>query len=362
MDGGMTVERAVELLEAQTKVWDHSFGYINTMAVQCAIELGIPDVIHKHPLTLGELVAALEIPPTKSSFLSRLMRMLVHLGYFIILEDEEEEKYGKGPLCDLLVKENPFNARSFLLTMNDPVMVEPWRHMSSWFRSNVSPTEQPPFSMANGGKKIYQVISEDPRFAQLFTDAVGRDSLLFSKALVVNCKASFEGFKSLVDVGGNTGITAMAIADAFSDIDCTTFDLPHVVSGLEPGTRHNFKFVGGDMFKEIPSADIVLLKWVLIDWGEESCLEILKQSKKAVTRGGGRGGKVMIIDHVLGHESWSDKASTGTLLLLDMGGISCVEGVIRTEKEWAKLFSDAGFSKYTISPVHGLRALIEVYP
>ncbi|CAN0896583.1 Probable O-methyltransferase 3 [Linum grandiflorum] len=361
MDGEMSVERAVELLEAQTKVWDHSFGYINTMAVQCAIELGIPDVIHKHPLTLGELVAALEIPPTKSTFLGRLMRMLVHLGYFIILE-EDEEKYSKGPLCDLLVKDNPFNARSFLLFLNDPVMVDPWRHMSSWFRSNVSPTEQPPFSMAHGGKKIYEVISENPRFAQLFTDGIGRDSLLFSKALVVKCKASFEGFNSLVDVGGNVGVTAMAIADAFSDIDCTVFDLPRVVSGLEPGARRNLKFVGGDMFKEIPSADIVFLKWVLADWGDGSCLEILKQARKAVTRGGGGGGKVMIIDHVLGHESCSDQVSTGTLLLLDVGSLGCVEGVVKTEKEWAKLFSDAGFSKYTISPVHGLRLLIELYP
>ncbi|CAN0925998.1 Probable O-methyltransferase 3 [Linum grandiflorum] len=332
------------------------------MAVQCAIELGIADVIHKHPVTLGELLTALEISPAKSSFLGRLMRMLVHLGYFILDEEEEEEKYCVGPLCDFLVKDNPFNSRSFSLSLSDPVMMDPWRHMSSWFRSNVSPIEQPPFTMAHGGKKIYQVISEDPRFAKLFNDGVGRDSWLFSKALVVKCKSSFEGFNSLVDVGGNVGITAMAIADAFSNIDCTVFDLPHVVSGLESGTRHNLKFVGGDMFKQIPSADIVLLKWVLVDWGEESCLEILKQSKKAVTEGGRRGGKVMIIDHVLGHENWSDQASTGTLLLFDMIDMACAEGVIRTEKQWAKLFSDAGFSNYTISPVHGVRALIELYP
>ncbi|CAN0897838.1 Probable O-methyltransferase 3 [Linum grandiflorum] len=242
----MSVERAVELLEAQTKVWDHSLGYIYTMAVQCAIELDIPDVIQAHgrPITLADLVTALEISPEKSSFLGRLMRVLVHLGYF----KEEEERYCVGPLCEFLVKCNPFHSRSFFLTTNDPVMVDPWRHMSSWFRKNANPAEQPPFSMAHGGKKIYEVVSANPRFAQLFNDGVGRDSWLFSRALVVKCKSSFEGFNSLVDVGGNVGITAMAIADAFSDIECTVFDLPHVVSGR------------GDMFKEIPPADIVLLK------------------------------------------------------------------------------------------------------
>ena len=34
----------------------------------------------------------------------------------------------------------------------------------------------------------------------------------------------------------------------------------------------------------------------------------------------------------------------------------------RTEKEWAKLFLDAGFNDYMITPILGLRALIEVYP
>ena len=39
-----------------------------------------------------------------------------------------------------------------------------------------------------------------------------------------------------------------------------------------------------------------------------------------------------------------------------------VKGKERTEKEWAKLFLDAGFSDYKITPILGLRALIEVYP
>jgi hypothetical protein len=34
----------------------------------------------------------------------------------------------------------------------------------------------------------------------------------------------------------------------------------------------------------------------------------------------------------------------------------------RNEKEWAKLFLDAGFLNYKIHPVLGTRALIELYP
>ncbi|CAN1810332.1 Probable O-methyltransferase 3, partial [Linum perenne] len=103
-------------------------------------------------------------------------------------------------------------------------------------------------------------------------------------------------------------------------------------------------------------------QWVIIDWGDESYLKILKQAKKAVTKEPGSARKVMIVDHVLGHKSCSDHASTTTLLQFDMLDMACAEGSIRTEQQWSKLFSDAGFSNYTITPLHGLRALIEVYP
>ncbi|CAN1166926.1 Probable O-methyltransferase 3 [Linum perenne] len=311
------------------------------MTVQCAIELGIADVIHSHgrPITLGELVTALKISPTKSAFLARLMRMLVHLGYF---EQQEESRYSVGPLCGLLVKDNPFNSNSFHLFINDPIMVKPWQHLSSWFRTNDE--ELTPFSHAHGEKRgLYDEMSAESGVGRHLNEAMGHDSSLLGKVLVVKCRGSFEGFNSVVDVGGNTGFIAAAIADAFPNIDCTVFDLPHVVSGIEGGG--NLKFVGGDMFEEIPSADIVLFK----------------QSKKAVTKESGAG-KVMIIDHVLGHKSWSDHASTSTLLQIDLLEMACLEGTIKTEEQWAKLFSDAGFSKYTITPLHGLRALIEVYP
>uniref|UniRef100_A0A3Q7FGI7 O-methyltransferase C-terminal domain-containing protein n=1 Tax=Solanum lycopersicum TaxID=4081 RepID=A0A3Q7FGI7_SOLLC len=36
---------------------------------------------------------------------------------------------------------------------------------------------------------------------------------------------------------------------------CSVFDLPHVVEGLEGGS--NLKYIGGDMFKSVPSAHAI---------------------------------------------------------------------------------------------------------
>ncbi|CAI0458378.1 unnamed protein product [Linum tenue] len=344
------MESAMELAdECLPRIWEHTSGYISTMAVKCAVELEIPDLVHRHgarPITLLELASSLTIPAVKAPFLSRLMRALVHLGYFL---EDDQGRYSLAPLSRLLLKENPLSARSALLLGSDPVMMDPWRQMSTWFRAGVEEEEeqqQTPFALSHGGRKLYQVAAEDPRFARLLNEGVGSDSELFGRVLAGKCQKAFQGLTSLVDVGGNTGNTARVLADAFPAIEFTVFDLPHVVAGLKP-TQENLCYVGGNMFEEIPAPADALLK----------------QCKKAVTSGGkAAGGKVMIADHVLGHESCNDHSSTTALLYTDLVMMSCFEGAIRSEQQWSKLFTEAGFSNYTITPVGGLRVLIEVYP
>ncbi|KAG5627359.1 hypothetical protein H5410_012577 [Solanum commersonii] len=59
-------------------------------------------------------------------------------------------------------------------------------------------------------------------------------------------------------VGGGTGTVAKAVSNAFPELKCSVFDPPHVVEGLEGG--NNLNYIGGDMFKSVPSAHAMLLK------------------------------------------------------------------------------------------------------
>ncbi|KAK4397978.1 putative O-methyltransferase 3 [Sesamum angolense] len=140
---------------------------------------------------------------------------------------------------------------------------------------------------------------------------------------------------------------------------CIVLDLPHVVFGME-GTN-NLTYVAGDMFEAIPSVDVVFLKWLLHDWNNESCAKILKRCKEAIAGENRAGAKVIIVDMVLDVFGRDDKAME-TCLFFDIALIPYVSGQERTEKEWAKLFFDAGFTGYKIIPAFGLRCLIEVYP
>ncbi|XVE49991.1 hypothetical protein DITRI_Ditri01bG0126400 [Diplodiscus trichospermus] len=351
-------ELDAELLQAQAHVWNHIFSFINPMSLKCAIDLGIPDIIHNHgkPMTISELVAALPINAAKAGGVDRLMRILVHSGFFSLqkIAQNEQEGYALTNASRLLLKDEPLSVTPFLKAMLDPILLKPWHFLGAWFQ-NDDPIN--PFGMAHG-MTLWDYGGHDPKLNHFFNEAMASDARLVTSILIHRCKGVFEGLNSLVDVGGGTGTVAKAIADAFPHLQCSSFDLPHVIAGMQ--STENLKYVGGDMFEAIPPADAVLLKWILHDWTDEECVKILKRSREAITSHGKKG-KVIIIDMMMENQK-GDKKSFETQLFFDMLMMVLVTGRERDKEEWAKLFFNAGFSDYKITPILGLRSLIEVYP
>ncbi|KAF4397046.1 hypothetical protein G4B88_008892 [Cannabis sativa] len=353
-------ENSIELLGAQGHIWNQIFNFINSMSLKCAIQLGIPDIVNNYrkPMTISQLVLALPINQKKSPCVYRLMRILIHSGFFALQkvegggEGEEEEGYVITDASKLLLKDNPMSVTPFLLSMLDPVMTKPWDFLSNWFQ-NDDPT---PFDTANG-MTFWDYGSHQPNLARFFNDAMASDARLVTSVVIEKCKWVFEGVESLVDVGGGTGTVATSIATNFPQIQCTVLDLPHVVADLQGG--NNLNFVGGDMFVEVPTAEVVLLKWILHDWNDEESVKILKKCKEAIMKSKKKGGKVIIIDMKVENEKDEDDESYETQLFFDMLMMTLLTGKERNEKEWAKLFKDAGFSDYKITPILGLRSVIE---
>lgn len=95
------------------------------------------------------------------------------------------------------------------------------------------------------------------------------------------------------------------------------------------------------------------------DWGDDECIKILRNCKKAIPPRDA-GGKVIIIDMVVGSKP-SDIKHTETQVLYDLH-IMCIDGVERDEQEWKKIFIASGFEDYKIIPVLGVRSIIQLYP
>ncbi|KAM0941775.1 putative trans-resveratrol di-O-methyltransferase [Dioscorea sansibarensis] len=341
--------------------------YLDSLSLKCAVELRVPDAIHNHgsPMTLSELIQALQIPTSRAPFLQRIMRILVNSGFFFSFKrkeldgSNEEDVYDLTTSSKLLIKGSTNSLAPLVVFISGLESEMAGQAMSAWIKraSDGDDENETPFNVAYGGKSVFEFASERPEFNALFNEAMACDSKLFMGEVVKEWgDVLFGKLRSLVDVGGGTGGAAAMIAEAFPAVKCSVLDLAHVVD-MHP-ENGLVEFVKGDMFVHVPTADAVLLKWILHDWSNEECVKILKKCKEAIPN---KGGKVIIIEAVVEHDGDSDE-TTKTQYLLDIHMMTFTTGKERDENEWKSIFLQAGFPSYKIICDLGVHCVIEVYP
>ncbi|CAN0853270.1 Trans-resveratrol di-O-methyltransferase [Linum grandiflorum] len=346
-----------ELFQAQTHIYKHMYSYIESMSLKCAVQLSIPDIVHNHkrPITLLDLASSLDIPSSKTNSLERLMRILVHSGFFSIEEQQSGHNHGLGygyvltPCSEILVKDNPTSLASTVTSILDPQLVSPWFCFSDSLLQGDDSSSQ------RSHHPVFEFETQYGGLIESFHQAMASDTRIVS-SIVDEHGEVFEGLGSLVDVGGGDGTMARAVCEKFPLMDCVVLDLPQVVDGLSDEKK--LKFVGGDMFEFVPSAEAILIKSVLHNWTDEDCKKILKRCKEAIQE---KKGKLILIEMVI-EESKNDSEMSKTRLLVDMEMMMLCQGKERTEAEWKNLFLESGFSSSKITNTAGLNSIIEVYP
>ncbi|XP_054818491.1 isoflavone-7-O-methyltransferase 9-like isoform X1 [Prosopis cineraria] len=352
-------ERTCELFHGQAQLYKLMYLWMSSSCLKCATDLEIPGVIHKHgqPIPLSQLVSALNVPPSKATFVKGLMRLLAHNGLFAIsksntTEEESEEAYDLTPASKLLVNGTDLCLCSMVHLAVSPALFNLYHNLGKWVCG-----QENTLRGTSSGLGTYDFLTQNPADLAAFQEAMASDSR-FMKVALRDLESVFDGLSYIVDVGGGNGTTAKIISEAFPKLKCTVLDLPEVVADLSENT--NVTFVGGDMLKSIPNADAVLIKWVLHDWGDDDCIKILKNAKEAIS-GNGRRGKVIIIDTVL-NEKEDQKELLETKLLFNIVLAAEFKSKERTEEEWKELFLKAGFTDYQIFPIFGFRSLIVLNP
>jgi len=348
----------------QAHAWNCTLAFAESLAVKCVVLLGIPEMIaHEGPratLSLNEIVARLPADSPDVSLLFRIMRFLVAKGIFrtsVVKSTESgacEMKYGLTPVSKWLVKEREQSMATMLLFLNDERTVAPWH------RFNVCVLEGgTAFERANGSD-IWSYASTHPDFNHLFNDAIACYTATVMKALLSNYHG-FDALNSLVDVGGGTGTAVAEIVRAYPPIKGINYDLPHVVAIAphHPGVEQ----VGGNMFATVPSADAIFLKGIMHDWGDDDCIKILKNCRKAIPETG----RVIIVDMVLNADKEDDKKGAVVDPNIDLVfdllmAAHTTGGKERTEEEWKKILCESGFGRYNIITIPPMNTVIEVFP
>nr|CAB3495689.1 unnamed protein product [Digitaria exilis] len=257
-----------ELLQAQLQLWHQSLGFFKSVALAIAIDLHIPDAVHRlgGAATLAEILAEAGISPCRLRDLRRVMRVLTVSGGIFTVQRQptssEDVVYKLTAASQLLVRDNRSTTMSLLSNVH--LMLTACRQcpvsrgMHAWFRQQHHDEGRlSPFALANSGKTVWETADRDT-VAFPFDDAMASDTAFLMPIVLKECGGVFRGLTSLVDVAGGLGGAAAAVAAALPDLKCTVLDRPQVIAKAPSST--NVQYVAGDMFESIPQGNAVFLK------------------------------------------------------------------------------------------------------
>ncbi|WCJ34414.1 O-methyltransferase family protein [Euphorbia peplus] len=314
------------------------------MSLNAVVRLNVADAIWQGganaPLSASEILSRI-LPEGggDAENLQRILRMMTSYGVFSehIDGDGARRKYGLTEIGKTLVTDSDGNSYgSYVLQHHQDALMKAWPLV----HEAVTDSSTEPFVKANG-EPAYDYYGKKPEMNGLMLKAMSGVSVPFMRAVL----GSYDGFKgvgTLVDVGGSGGDCLKMILQSYPNISqAINFDLPEVVAKAPkiPGVTH----IGGDMFKSIPSADVIFMKWVLTTWTDDECKKIMENCYKALPTGG----KFIACEPVLPKDS-DDSHRTRALLEGDIFVMTIyrAKGKHRTEAEFKQLGQLVGFSNF----------------
>ena len=159
------------------------------------------------------------------------------------------------------------------------------------------------------------------------------------------------GVATAVDVGGANG-SLLRLQQANPSLHRIVFDRPDVAAAVAPDMAGDrTQVIGGDFFQSVPAGDLLyLLKAILHDWDDESCVKILNHCRKAMSAGG----RIAIVEMLAG-----EYGDAGPMPMLDLKMLAVLGGRERTLAEFDALLSDAGLRRIAVKKVDSPQRIIE---
>ncbi|MCJ1244006.1 hypothetical protein MMC30_001203 [Trapelia coarctata] len=217
--------------------------------------------------------------------------------------------------------------------------------LEKWPRSQES--NETGFALANNTtNSTYQEFARNPlrakRFGEsmkVYTESTGYDLI----HLVDNYPWASLGNAKVVDIGGSHGFVSARLAESFPALHFVVQDLPSVVATgpehLPAKVAGRITFMGHDFLTEQPvkDADIYLFRWVLHNWADKYCVQILRNLIPALKPGA----RVIINDSVLPEPGTLSAWPEERVRSIDLIMLVIQNSRERELDDWAKLFEVA---------------------
>lgn len=161
-------------------------------------------------------------------------------------------------------------------------------------------------------------------------------------------RVSLDGARTLLDVGGGSGIYSIAWLRRHPELRAIVWDRPAVLKvaremAEQYGVADRLECVLGDMFVDpVPSADVVLLSNILHDWDESECRTLVERCASALPASG----RLLIHDVLLN----DDHSGPLPIALYSAALFTLTEGRAYSAREFQAWLADAALTLLPIAP------------
>lgn len=307
---------------------DVAFGLQKLKIAGLLVSSGLADALGKDSCDPIELAQQLGLDPDVTV---RIVNAAIG-SRLIKLDRQGRARMTKvgAPLC----REHPNSIASWIAYYAHPETAAVYSHLDAQLREGAqSSGYQRAF-----GKSLWDYLDDRPAMRSAFADAM-RQLTEFDLAGIVRTYP-WPGRGVICDVAGGVGHMLAAILEHRPDARGILLDSPEVIEQAYGflrgrGLAERIECRAGDLFGQLDArADVYTMKWILHDWGDDACRDILKRVRATMPSGS----RLVTID--LHHESAHLNGFSAMVDVLML--VSCEGGRERSPLQVQDLMRDVG--------------------
>ena len=313
-------------------VVDMIFGRWRSQILYTGVKLGIIDLVNSTPMRDAEIAKELNLDPALSY---RLLRALASLG---LLLEHHDRRFSITPMGEFLQSTNPQTLRGVALLEEGPEHYAIWKHLAAMVKDG----KQDGF-VREFGQSIFDYAAQHASYAQVFNEAMSSYSANQTRWVLEALNMyDFSNIRHVCDVAGGHGHLICSLLLKHPHLRGTVLEREQVIQDKSllwaskmAIAADRCTYLGGDMFNEVPAADLYFMKMILHDWDDAACIKILSNIRSVLPLEG----RLFIAEHIVPGPETPHFSK-----LFDIHMLCALTGKERTEEEYVALLEQVGFN------------------
>jgi hypothetical protein len=332
------------LMPAEAALWDFAAGMQRTKLAGVLVTSGLADALGTDARDARELATELGLSEEVT------LRVLGAAAASRLVHMDRRGQVRLARLGAPLHRAHPRSIASWVAYQAAPAIAAAHGEIEGQLRDGAQPSGH----RRAFGDSIWEYFGEHPdeeaRFAQAMRELTAIDLAALARAY------PWPRDGVICDVAGGIGTLLAAILERRGRARGILLDAPEVLAEADGflrsrGVADRVQRRAGDLFGEIDArADVYVLKWILHDWSDDACREILRRVRATMPTGA----RIVAIDQHLEPNRPSPVSSMVDLLML----VECEGGRERSPSQVHGLMRDAGIAPGRVRHA-GLHMVVE---